>query len=60
MKIRLKNPDRRIHILYFGDFDPSGEDMDRHLKDALSYFFERDHYLIDFERVAVTGSDRRI
>lgn len=45
MEIRLKHPDKRIHILYFGDFDPSGEDMDRHLVDALSYFFDLDRYL---------------
>jgi hypothetical protein len=54
MEIRLKHPDKRIHILYFGDFDPSGEDMDRHLVDALSYFFDLDRYLVDFERIAVT------
>jgi hypothetical protein len=54
MEIRLKHPDKRIHILYFGDFDPSGEDMDRHLEDALSYFFDPDYYFIDFERIAVT------
>jgi hypothetical protein len=53
VEIRLKHPDRRIHILYFGDFDPSGEDMDRHLVDALSYF-GLDRYIIDFERIAVT------
>jgi len=52
MEIRLKHPDKRIHILYFGDFDPSGEDMDRHLVDALSYFFDLDRYLVDFERIA--------
>src|SRR5215212_7870909 len=54
MEIRIKYPDKRIHILYFGDFDPSGEDMDRHLEDALSYFFDLDCYFIDFERIAVT------
>ncbi len=54
MEICLEHPDKRIHILYFGDFDPSGEDMDRHLEDALSYFFDLDHYSIDFERIAVT------
>jgi hypothetical protein len=54
MEIRLKHPDKRIHILYFGDFDPSGEDMDRHLENALSHFFDLDYYFIDFERVAVT------
>ena len=52
--IRFKHPDKRVHILYFGDFDPSGEDMDRHLEDALSHFFGQDFYFIDFKRVAVT------
>lgn len=41
-----------IHILYFGDFDPSGEDMDRHLQEAIEQFGLRDD--IDFKRVAVT------
>lgn len=52
MEIHLKHLDKRIHILYFGDFDPNGEDMDRHLEDALSYFDLQ--YIVDFERVAVT------
>jgi hypothetical protein len=52
MEIHLEHPDKRIHILYFGDFDPSGEDMDRHLSEALSYFDLL--YIVDFERVAVT------
>jgi hypothetical protein len=52
MDIHLKYPDKRIHVLYFGDFDPSGEDMDRHLSEALSYFELQ--YIVDFERVAVT------
>jgi hypothetical protein len=54
MQIRLNHPDKQIHILYFGDFDPSGEDMDRHLEDALSYFLGIDGHFIDFERVAIT------
>jgi hypothetical protein len=46
----VRNQD--IHILYFGDFDPSGEDMDRHLQDAIEQFGLQ--YDIDFGRVAVT------
>jgi hypothetical protein len=42
-----KNP----HILYFGDFDPSGADMDRHLFTALSTFRLSS---IDIRRVAIT------
>lgn len=41
-----------IHILYFGDFDPSGEDMDRHLQGAIEQFGL--HGDIDLKRVAVT------
>jgi hypothetical protein len=41
-----------IHILYFGDCDPSGEDMDRHLRNAIEQFRLQDD--IDFRRVAVT------
>jgi hypothetical protein len=41
-----------IHILYFGDCDPSGEDMDRHLRNAIEQFELQND--IDFRRVAVT------
>jgi hypothetical protein len=47
----LKNAGKELHVLYFGDCDPSGDDMDRHLDSALCYFGLQD---IDFERVAVT------
>jgi hypothetical protein len=40
------------HLLYFGDFDPSGEDMDRHLQNAIEQFGLQDD--VDFRRVAVT------
>jgi hypothetical protein len=40
-------------VLYFGDFDPSGEAMDRHLVEALSYF-DLDSSTVHFERIAVT------
>lgn len=43
---------KQIHVLYFGDFDPSGEDMDRQLKDALEHFKLIKH--VDFQRIAVT------
>jgi hypothetical protein len=51
-EILLQNPDKRMHVLYFGDFEPSGEDMDRHLSEALSYFGL--DFIVDFERIAVT------
>lgn len=48
---KIKASGKEIHILYFGDFDPSGDDMDRHLNQALSQFDLSD---IDLQRVAVT------
>ena len=50
---RLKDErNQDIHILYFGDFDPSGDDMDRHLQSAIEQFGLQDD--TDFRRVAVT------
>jgi hypothetical protein len=49
--LKVKRSRKEIHILYFGDFDPSGDDMDDHLEDAFRYFGLED---IDFERIAVT------
>lgn len=44
----------QIHILYLGDFDPSGEAIDVHLKQQLSYFgFGPDN--VKFRRIAVTA-----
>lgn len=53
MRLQEKVDDNKnIHILYFGDFDPSGDDMETgHLTNALS-FFGLDE--IDFHRVCVT------
>jgi hypothetical protein len=31
--------DKEIHILYFGDYDPSGSDMDRFLKSEVADYF---------------------
>lgn len=47
----LKSHDK-ISILYLGDLDPSGVDMDRHLKDAFKYLDITDR--IDFKRIALT------
>jgi hypothetical protein len=47
-----EDPDIEIHVLYFGDFDPSGEDMDQHLNEALIQFDLHD--IVEFERIAVT------
>jgi hypothetical protein len=42
---------KKIHILYFGDFDPTGEDIERVICDRLRYYGVRD---IDFQRIGVT------
>ena len=34
---RFKKQDKPVKILYFGDFDPSGEDMVRAIRDSLSF-----------------------
>lgn len=44
--LEIKRSGKEIHILYFGDFDPSGNDMDS----ALCYISLGD---IDLQRVAV-------
>ena len=43
---------KEIHVLYFGDFDPSGTDIDRFLKKALRTFNLEG--IVDFQRIAVT------
>jgi hypothetical protein len=52
MRLRkVKTSGKEIHILYFGDFDPSGDDMDVHMDNGLRHFRLED---IDFQRIAVT------
>lgn len=41
---------RQIQILYFGDFDPSGEDIYRHVKDMFDTF----GISAEFEKIAIT------
>lgn len=43
--------EENVHVLYFGDFDPSGEDMDRNYQDYFE-LFDIDPDI--FERVALT------
>jgi len=49
---RSKRQQHQVHVLYFGDFDPSGDDMDRHLEDGFSEF-GLDY--IDFQRIAISA-----
>ena len=50
---RFKRKGKQVHVLYFGDFDPSGDDMDRDLKKRLSRLGWNSSTL-DFRRIAVT------
>lgn len=49
---RLSSIDKKttIHILYLGDFDPSGEDMNRFIQEAISYF----GISFQFSKIAIT------
>jgi hypothetical protein len=49
--LEIERSGKEIHVLYFGDFDPSGDDMDDYLDNALRFFGLGD---IDFQRIAVT------
>lgn len=55
---------KNIHVLYFGDFDPSGEEMDRDLRNRIDRLNENKHTdisfdKIDFQRIAVTKEQVR-
>ena len=50
---RLTMYDKPASILYFGDFDPSGEDIVRALSDSLSFF----KTCPEIEKVALTYND---
>ena len=49
---------RKSMFLYFGDYDPSGVDMDRHMEEAFEIFCLKGphcmHGEIDFQRIAIT------
>ena len=47
-----KKTGKNINVLYFGDFDPSGEDMDRHMQQSFAILGLKD--IINFQRIAVT------
>jgi len=48
--MRLEDIDENIVILYFGDYDPSGEDIYRHIQDTFKTF----GIDAEFEKVAIT------
>lgn len=51
---RLKKTEKDIHILYFGDFDPSGEDIYRDIQDRLMQLFSIN---ANFQKIALTPED---
>ncbi len=55
LRVKDEEPDKQIHIRYFGDKDPSGEDMDRDIIERIEMitgWTEGEEF--DFERIAVT------
>jgi hypothetical protein len=50
--ISQEEPDKEIHIRYFGDYDPSGDDMDRDIEERIERL-TGGVLSIDFQRVAV-------
>jgi hypothetical protein len=48
LKQIVEDEEKEIHIRYFGDFDPSGSDMDRDIEERLSMLGVN----VDFERIA--------
>lgn len=52
---RFNSFDKLVNILYFGDFDPSGEDIVRALRDSLNFFGSSP----EIEKVALTMQDVR-
>jgi 5S rRNA maturation endonuclease (ribonuclease M5) len=54
---RLKEIQKPIHILYFGDFDPSGEDIFRAIKERLIKDFKINPKKLHIKKVALTLKD---
>jgi len=46
--------DKRVHILYLGDHDPSGLDMDRDVEERLTMFASAGYGHVRVQRVALT------
>jgi hypothetical protein len=49
----LKRGHKKVVIFYLGDLDPSGVDMDRHMKEALVHFGLQQEQ-VEFRRLALT------
>lgn len=55
--IRIGKP---VTMIYFGDFDPSGEDMNRSLEERLNFFNESDsfgNFELEVNKVAILQGD---
>lgn len=57
-RLQESNPSIEIHILYFGDFDPSGTDMENQMHEAFRHFGlegpNTNYSEVKFRRIAVT------
>jgi hypothetical protein len=49
--LKLQREGKNIHIVYFGDLDPSGENIEEVVTDKLEQYGLED---VDFERIALT------
>lgn len=55
LKVKEEEPHKKIHIRYFGDKDPSGDDMDRDIVERIERLTGWKHGReFDFKRIAVT------
>jgi hypothetical protein len=54
---RFKEIQKPIHILYFGDFDPSGEDIFRTIKERLVKDFKINPKKLHIKKIALTLKD---
>ena len=53
--VKAEEPRKKIHIRYFGDMDPSGDDMDRDIIERIERLTGWTHGVeFEFKRVAVT------
>jgi hypothetical protein len=58
---RLHESGKKMHILYFGDMDPSGEDIQRDVHQKLNWYGEMSDLRnnVDFKRIALTEGQIR-
>ncbi len=57
---RMMSDGKQVKVLYYGDFDPSGEDMDHYLQETFrdeGIYYRQDRF--EFRRIAVTENQIR-